>query len=48
MQGHEQDSLLISQQKGSLDIVYKDVLPLGNSMRREVTVLGDSQEKKNC
>lgn len=41
---------LISQQEGSLDVVYKDVSPLGNSTRRGVTKLDNSQvkKKKNC
>lgn len=37
---------LISQQEGSLDVVYKDVSPLGNSTRRGVTKLDNSQVKK--
>lgn len=39
-------SPLISQQKGSLDVVYKGVFPLGNSVRRRVTNLDNSQVKK--
>lgn len=37
---------LITQQKGLLAGVYKDIFPLGNSMRRGVTNLDDSQVKK--